>query len=331
MIHFPKDYVRAYPFDLTSYSQSPTNGFLDGVSGNPLSCPTSCKCAIGYTTGPIGGCVPLCTAGHYMRNDGTCTTCTAGTFSSGGAVTSCTQCDANTFSGDGASSCTPCGGTSTSDPGSSSCHLNCVPGQFANNGACADCPAGSFSGAGATSCTHATLTIIRVLNQAAAPYAPMALCLQLGLRPVPLTALPVNSSTITLAPPAQRERRATVVLLPRAIHAAQMRSRALTIAAVYRVLLGRLLTMFIRPAFSIALPANLFRIMLVRPAQRERRATVAPLPRATPAVRTRSRALTIAAVYRVLLGRPLTMFIRPAFSTALPASSSMITLARPAQ
>ncbi|KAJ6470568.1 hypothetical protein C8R47DRAFT_754572 [Mycena vitilis] len=133
-------------------SYAPANGVLVGL-GNPFACPSSCNCGPGYTPGPTGGCVPACAHGRYMRNDGTCTPCTAGTFSSGGAVTSCTQCDANTFSGDAASSCTPCGATSTSDPGSPSCTFNCPAGQFVQNNACTTCPAGTKSSGGAvTAC-----------------------------------------------------------------------------------------------------------------------------------------------------------------------------------
>ncbi|KAJ7666015.1 hypothetical protein DFH06DRAFT_265072 [Mycena polygramma] len=95
-----------------------------------------------------------------------------------------------------------------------------------------------------------------------------------------------------------------------------MRSQALTIAAVYRVLLGRLLTLPIRPAFSSALPANSSRITLAHPAPRVRKAAVVLSRRASNVSRIHSQRLEQATALHALVARRLTLALRPAISIA---------------
>lgn len=56
----------------------------------------------------------VCPAGQFIDN-GSCTTCAAGTYS-GPDATSCSTCPVNTFSDAGSSSCSPCGIGQTSSP-----------------------------------------------------------------------------------------------------------------------------------------------------------------------------------------------------------------------
>ncbi|KAJ6478714.1 hypothetical protein C8R47DRAFT_628055 [Mycena vitilis] len=97
-------------------------------------------------------CIFNCPAGQFVQNNA-CTACAAGTKSSGGPVTSCDQCVANTFSAAGASDCTPCPGSQMSDPGSSSCNQHCAAGQYLKAGSCSPCAAGTYSGADTTTCS----------------------------------------------------------------------------------------------------------------------------------------------------------------------------------
>ena len=114
---------------------------------------TSCK--DGYYLS--GGKCYICPAGSYCKNS-VKNTCSAGTYSSGEGWSSCSNCSAGTYSGEGASSCTNCpAGKYSSSAGSSSCST-CSAGTYSGAGAsgCSTCSAGTYSGAGSSSCTPCT-------------------------------------------------------------------------------------------------------------------------------------------------------------------------------
>ncbi|KAJ7666088.1 hypothetical protein DFH06DRAFT_1386099 [Mycena polygramma] len=149
---------------LYTYTSIP-NGVLHCVYLVPVSGATvcnNCQCPAGYTSTSRtkltkviqanSGCVPICAAGQYRQNDGSCGTCAAGTYSSTGDVTSCTPCGLNAISSAGSSSCTSCPAGSSANADSTACGYRiCPAGQFANGNACTPCAAGTYSSGGTAS------------------------------------------------------------------------------------------------------------------------------------------------------------------------------------
>ena len=101
-----------------------------------------------------------CPPGTHATDDGECTPCPAGHYSSIYGAQTCEQCPPATFStvigAKSSDECTPCilGGT-TSTAGSSSCPLLCSAGYYRPAGSpndCQICTAGTSSGLAASSC-----------------------------------------------------------------------------------------------------------------------------------------------------------------------------------
>ena len=152
-------------------------------SGDGSNVITNCTCNQGYT-GPDGSNCKECIAGTWKALNGSssCILCASGKYSSetGGITEStCTDCPATTYSGDGSGLLTNCtcnrgytgddgtdcieciAGTWKALNGSSSCIL-CVSGKYSNKTAeiseatCDDCPAQSYSGDGSNVITNCT-------------------------------------------------------------------------------------------------------------------------------------------------------------------------------
>ena len=87
-----------------------------------------------------------CEAGEIAKKH-ECTSCKAGTISSGGNQSICTNCASGTYQdADGQSTCKQCGTGKYSGPKSTSCST-CPPGTSQNNkgsSSCKDCPRGSY-------------------------------------------------------------------------------------------------------------------------------------------------------------------------------------------
>ncbi|KAJ6557969.1 hypothetical protein B0H19DRAFT_124568 [Mycena capillaripes] len=97
----------------TSCSLCPANTFSGAGASSCTTCPSSAISDPGSSA-----CTLNCPSGQFVQGN-SCSTCAAGAYSAGGAVTSCNQCDANTFSAAGSGSCSACPSGTTSDPGSS--------------------------------------------------------------------------------------------------------------------------------------------------------------------------------------------------------------------
>jgi hypothetical protein len=98
----------------------------------------------------------ICPAGQYTNSTGSCSTCTAGTYSASGA-TSCSACGSGTYaSGTGQASCTTCPANSTCTATSFTCNtgfvlsgtscqkVTCPAGQYLNGSTCTACPSSTY-------------------------------------------------------------------------------------------------------------------------------------------------------------------------------------------
>jgi hypothetical protein len=97
-----------------------------------------------------------CYAGKYKGNNGTCTACASGKYSSSRNEAGCTDCSAGKYSAKvGSTECTDCpAGKHSTLAGSTSC-TDCPAGKFKavnGTGACVDCPAGQYALFGSTFC-----------------------------------------------------------------------------------------------------------------------------------------------------------------------------------
>ncbi len=99
-----------------------------------------------------------CGAGTYLANN-VCTSCPAGTYSSGGA-NSCNTCSGGTYAAQGSSSCSVCPAGTYSNSGAGTC-TSCVAGTYnttSGSTSCTDCPKGYYctGGTNKTSCPAGT-------------------------------------------------------------------------------------------------------------------------------------------------------------------------------
>jgi hypothetical protein len=81
--------------------------------------PTVNRGCTNYTSCPAGSGA----SGGDATHDRTCTACTAGTASGGGAA-ACSPCAGNTYSGASAASCSACDANATANAGNSACTCN---------------------------------------------------------------------------------------------------------------------------------------------------------------------------------------------------------------
>ena len=118
----------------------PSNGTspAGSTSISQCACPTSTGASsMNQLSSTNSTCtVATCSAGYKLEN-GECSQCSAGSFSSAGS-TSCTSCAAGSYSAAGAATCSFCGANSYSAEGATSC---------------TGCPSGSTSGSGSTAIT----------------------------------------------------------------------------------------------------------------------------------------------------------------------------------
>jgi hypothetical protein len=161
----------------------PANCYNGLVANSSASCSVCTPIGPGYYTpniyttycvsGGSGTIAPSCTAGTYSTGGAnTCTNCPAGLYNTQAALSSCLACAAGYysnpastqclvctqgyFSNAGAGSCTPCpAGKLSSGSGLTSCS-SCSAGAFATGGAsvCTTCPPGSYNmTSSASTCT----------------------------------------------------------------------------------------------------------------------------------------------------------------------------------
>jgi len=139
-----------YPIPIPVTLSVNENGILP-LSSSTLVNGTTAVPGFGYTISPIGPfsvSSPTCAPGYFM-NAGSCSSCSAGTFSLGG-TSSCSSCPANSA----AASCTTCPGGYTSIVGSGSCSA-CPANYYSTSGnSCQQCPANQQSSSGSSSCTN---------------------------------------------------------------------------------------------------------------------------------------------------------------------------------
>ena len=116
---------------------------------------TSCVCNVGYWGS--GTVCNQAAPGTYSVGGPNYTVCVPGTYASGAAMSSCSNCSSGTYSsGTGQSLCVNCvAGQYAPDAASTACS-NCSAGTYvasSGSSACAICPYGAFSAAGAAVCS----------------------------------------------------------------------------------------------------------------------------------------------------------------------------------
>ena len=137
------------PSNSYSLSQSSACVCNSGYYGSPCA-----PCAAGYICS--GGNSVACSAGQYSTGGAVvCSQCLAGTYSSGSAASACAPCQAGSFSLSFADSCSLCGPSTYSAQAAAFCP-QCQAGTYSsasNASACALCAPGTYSLAGSLACS----------------------------------------------------------------------------------------------------------------------------------------------------------------------------------